>query len=104
LSVAAIEVEIEIEMAAQTADDISNPKRQGWANASNQARMPMTNDHRPAPLALSPTEAARILGCGRTKLYELLTSGEIKSFHLGRRRLIRLAAIESWIAEREAGQ
>lgn len=64
----------------------------------------MTHEHRPAPLALSPSEAARILGCGRTKLYELLVSGEIKSFHLGRRRLIRLTAIEAWIADREADQ
>jgi excisionase family DNA binding protein len=54
------------------------------------------------PLAVSPGEAARILGCGRTKLYELLTSGEIKSFHLGRRRLVRLAAIEAWITSKEA--
>ena len=57
-----------------------------------------------APLAVSPGEAARILGCGRTKLYELLASGEIKSFHLGRRRLVRLAAIEAWIADQEAGK
>jgi excisionase family DNA binding protein len=64
----------------------------------------MTNESRPAPLALSPSEAARILGCGRTKLYELLGTGEIKSFHLGRRRLIRLSAIEAWITAREAAQ
>lgn len=64
----------------------------------------MTHEQRLAPLALSPSEAARILGCGRTKLYELLGTGEIKSFHLGRRRLIRLSAIEAWISDREAGQ
>lgn len=56
------------------------------------------------PLAVAPAEAARLIGCGRTKLYELLGTGEIKSFHLGRRRLVRLAAIEAWMAARESGQ
>jgi excisionase family DNA binding protein len=62
----------------------------------------MINTSEPARLAVSPREAARILGCGSTKFYELLASGEIKSFHVGRRRLIRLAAIDDWIKAREA--
>ena len=62
----------------------------------------MANTSEPTRLAVSPREAARILGCGSTKFYELLTSGEIKSFHLGRRRLIRLSAIDEWIKMREA--
>lgn len=56
------------------------------------------------PLAVSPTEAARLIGCGRTRLYEELGSGAIPSFNLGRRRLIRVAALEAWMAAREAGQ
>ena len=57
-----------------------------------------------SPLAVSPGEAARLLGIGRTRLYEELGSGAIPSFHLGRRRLIRIAALEAWMAAREAGQ
>lgn len=56
------------------------------------------------PLAVSPADAARLLGIGRTRLYEELGSGAIPSFQLGRRRLIRVAALESWMAAREAGQ
>lgn len=56
------------------------------------------------PLAVPPAEAARLLGIGRTRLYEELVSGAIPSFLLGRRRLIRLAALEAWMAAREASQ
>lgn len=56
------------------------------------------------PLAVSPADAARLLGIGRTRLYEELGSGGIPSFQLGRRRLIRIAALEAWMAAREAGQ
>lgn len=54
------------------------------------------------PIAVSPREAARILSIGVTRLYEELGSGAIPSFHLGRRRLIRIAALEAWMAAREA--
>lgn len=52
-------------------------------------------------LTVSPEEAANLLGIGRTRLYEELGSGALPSFHVGRRRLIRLSAIEDWITERE---
>ena len=57
-----------------------------------------------SPLAVSPADAARLLGIGRTRLYEELGSGALPSFHLGRRRLIRVAALEAWMAAREAGR
>jgi excisionase family DNA binding protein len=53
------------------------------------------------PLAVSPDAAAGLLGIGRTRLYELLSSRELPSFTLGRRRLIRLSAIEAWITSQE---
>lgn len=56
----------------------------------------------PSQLAVSPREAARILSIGVTRLYEELSSGTIPSFHLGRRRLIRVAALEAWMAARES--
>lgn len=52
-------------------------------------------------LAVSPAEAARLIGCGRTMLYQLLAAGELPSFTLGRRRLIRVAALEEWLIGRE---
>lgn len=58
----------------------------------------------PRPLAVGPAEAARLIGCGRTRLYELLQDQELPSFTLGRRRLIRVSAIEDWIATREQAE
>lgn len=58
----------------------------------------------PVVLAVSPAEAARLLGIGRTRLYEELGSGALPSFSLGRRRLIRVAALEAWITAREASR
>lgn len=48
-------------------------------------------------LAVSPAEAARLAGIGRTKLYELLSTNELKSFKLGSRRLIRVSEIEAFL-------
>ena len=48
-------------------------------------------------LAVSPAEAARILGLGRTKLYELMAANEITSIKIGTRRLIRVSAIEAFL-------
>jgi len=46
----------------------------------------------------SPDELWRWLGLGRTKTYELLRSGEIPSYKIGRVRRIRRQDIEAWLA------
>lgn len=50
------------------------------------------------PLLVSPVEAARRLGIGRSKVYELLSSGELESVHIGSRRLIPADALEAFVA------
>jgi len=55
-----------------------------------------------APLAYSPAYAARLMGIGRTLLYELIDRKELKSIRVGARRLITRRAIEQFLAEREA--
>lgn len=45
--------------------------------------------------ALAPADAARRLGIGRTKLYELIGSGTLRSFRIGRARRIRTEDIEA---------
>lgn len=45
----------------------------------------------------SPDELWRWLGLGRTKTYELLQSGEIPSYKIGRVRRIRRRDIEGWL-------
>jgi len=47
-------------------------------------------------------EAAAILGIGRSKLYELMASGEIRTIHIGRLRKIPVAAIDEFLAARES--
>ncbi|MDF2235766.1 helix-turn-helix domain-containing protein [Albimonas sp. CAU 1670] len=53
-------------------------------------------------LAVSPADAARLAGVGRTKIYEAIGSGELPSIKFGKRRLVRVAAIEAWLAAMEA--
>jgi excisionase family DNA binding protein len=42
-------------------------------------------------------ELVRWLGLGRTKTYEMLRSGEIPSYKIGRVRRIRRRDIETWL-------
>jgi excisionase family DNA binding protein len=53
------------------------------------------------PLLCSIPEGARALGLGRSKIYELIGSGQIETVTIGRRRLIRVASIKS-LAQAEA--
>ena len=52
-------------------------------------------------LAVSPGEAARILGLGRTTLYEAIGSGALRSLKIGKRRLITIEALKEWLAAAE---
>ena len=48
------------------------------------------------PLNVTIPEAARILGCGRSKLYELIGRNRLEAVKLGSRTLIRVASIKSF--------
>ncbi len=50
------------------------------------------------PILLTPTEAARTLGIGRSKLYELMQAGVVESIHIGTCRRIPAQAIEDLVA------
>ena len=50
------------------------------------------------PIAVSPDEAARHAGIGRTSLYAALAKGELKSIKIGTRRLIKTEAIHDRLA------
>ena len=45
------------------------------------------------PLLVSVQEAARMLGIGRTSIYQLINSGELQTMKLGRRRLITIESL-----------
>ena len=53
------------------------------------------------PLAVSPGEAARLSGLGRTTLYEAIASGALRSLKIGKRRLITVEALKEWLAAAE---
>lgn len=48
---------------------------------------------------LTPEVAAERLACGRTKIYELLRSGELESVKVGRLRRIPEDAIAAYVAK-----
>ncbi|MFK7878085.1 MAG: helix-turn-helix domain-containing protein [Paracoccaceae bacterium] len=61
----------------------------------------MTHTTPQQPIAVSPDEAARLAGVGRTTLYAALAKGDLKSIKIGTRRLIKVSAIHDWLQENE---
>lgn len=49
-------------------------------------------------LAFSPAETAALLGCTRQHIQSLIAKGELRSFKLGRKRLIPAAVLEELLA------
>ena len=77
---------------------------------SRRTRFPVTHDEQVIQVTLQPderlllsvVEAAERLGIGRTLMYELLTSGQIESVHVGRLHKIPADALETFIARRRS--
>lgn len=58
-------------------------------------------------LLLRPNEAAEAIGVGRSKVYELLASGELPSIRIGGSVRVPVDVLREWIARRlveDAGQ
>lgn len=51
-----------------------------------------------SPILLTPVEAARALGIGRSKLYELLQAGVLESVRIGACRRIPATALSDLVA------
>ena len=51
---------------------------------------------------LNTAEGAAYVGLGETMFKRLLVSGEIASYRVGRRRIIRRSTLEQWMEAREA--
>ncbi|MCX6022164.1 MAG: helix-turn-helix domain-containing protein [Chloroflexi bacterium] len=54
----------------------------------------------PTKRLLDVTEAAAVLGLGRSVVYRLIMSGELVSLKIGGRRLAPVASLDSFIEER----
>jgi excisionase family DNA binding protein len=59
--------------------------------------VPPTNPNRDEPLLYTIPEAATALRISRTKLYELLDSGDVESVYIGRSRKIPTEALRIYI-------
>ncbi len=53
------------------------------------------------PIAVGPDDAARLIGIGRSKLYELLSDGVIPSVKIGTRRVIPVRALAELVGGAE---
>ena len=52
-------------------------------------------------LLVRPEDAARVLGIGRTKVYELIRSGALRSVRVGGLRRVPVAALDEFVARLE---
>lgn len=52
-------------------------------------------------ILLKPAEAAETLGIGRTRVYEMLGSGELPSIRIGRSIRVPVAALERWVEDQQ---
>ena len=51
-------------------------------------------------LLLRPTEAADLIGVGRSKIYELIAKGDVPSIRIGSSVRVPLDGLRDWIAAR----
>ncbi|WHO37638.1 helix-turn-helix domain-containing protein [Sphingobium sp. AP49] len=57
----------------------------------------MTALQPPDPICVRVNEAARMIGVGRTKLYELIAAGEVETVKLGRATRITTASLHDLV-------
>ncbi|HEV2569466.1 helix-turn-helix domain-containing protein [Sphingomonas sp.] len=53
-------------------------------------------------ILLCPPDAARALGLGRSKVYQLISENRLETVQIGRRRLVRVESLRA-LASGEAG-
>lgn len=54
-------------------------------------------------LLVKPIEAAHLLGLGRSKIYELLASGELPSVKIGKSVRVPMDALREWVTAHTTG-
>lgn len=53
------------------------------------------------PICVKVNEAARMIGVGRTKLYELIATGDVEVVKLGRSTRVTVASLRELIARQQ---
>ena len=72
-------------------------KRRRSPAVADVCRTPRERRVRALALLLTVTEVAERLGCGRTFVYELISSGELETVKLGRLRRVPVAALDALV-------
>ncbi len=49
-------------------------------------------------LLLTPDEAAQVIGVGRSKMYQLMATGVVRSVKIGSLRRVPMTALEEYVA------
>ena len=55
----------------------------------------------PQRLLLRIPEVAETLGIGRTKIYEMIATGELPTIRIGQAVRVSVSALQKWVEERE---
>lgn len=53
-------------------------------------------------LAMPLTKGAKLIGIGLSYCYELMKSGELKTFRVGRRRMVTRQALQEFVDRKQA--
>jgi excisionase family DNA binding protein len=64
--------------------------------------MTVADDVRLVPLLLRPEEVATVLRVGRTRVYELMRSGDLRSVKIGHLRRVSATAVAEYVARLDA--
>lgn len=59
----------------------------------------MSSTERLRPIAVSPSEAAQIIGLSRAQIYNLINDGRLRRSKIGTRTLIHVADLEALLEE-----
>ena len=62
------------------------------------------NANETRPKAVKMETAAELMGVGRTTMYGLVLSGEVRSLKVGARRLVPMTAIDEFIESQSRGE
>jgi excisionase family DNA binding protein len=57
----------------------------------------MTAPPSPDPICIRVNDAARMIGVGRTKLYELISAGEVETVKLGKSTRVTTASLRDLV-------
>jgi excisionase family DNA binding protein len=61
----------------------------------------MNGHHQPVePICVRINDAARMIGVGRTKLYELISSGELETVKIGKATRVTTASLHAMVKRR----